>query len=782
MSKHHRHQKESAAGERRPAPGWPPFRQVLFATGGYFLIAAALTFPLVFRMGSSVYGPYDHATTDLFSSIYLYFWWIKQAIVTMHISPFVNPLLAAPFAAKMTFPNFTGLPHLPVSLMFGAVFSRNVAILFNLIVAGTGMFLLVRHLTGRALAAFVAGVIFAFCPNMMVRSYTTFDSTQVQWIPLYTLYVIRFLDRPGWRNAILAGVFLVCFILFSFPYYLVYLPVHTTVLLAVYGAHRWRTGGKPFGAFIRDLAGSAARRHWLQAAGVIGVAFVIFVGYYFTIVGGESTMSLRAKTTEQLEALALVPTDYLMPHPMSTFFAGDVKQIYWDADRPGKDPNSFVAYVGYTALLLAALGMVAGRRRSAAWFFLAGGIVAFWSTLGPSLFGLPTPSGLIHSLYAPFARRILIYKVFVQFSVAGLAGYGLAAILGKIRSSAAAGVVTAVAFVLLLAEYLIVPPALSVDLSDPPELYRRIRDLPAGSVVIEVPQLRNNGLAYQGYLYYQTIHGKPLFNDPYQADTIIPETLRRFYRQMEVPLEAEASCNLAALRALGVTHLTYHWYIGTRTVQFGSFSAPHLASGTVPELRPLYRNDDDPLSGHFAGPYDYVFADLYEITAAPCPVALTFDYHSPFEQIPGVLDTDFLAVTGEQYVVGWVSALLDDTSTWYFPFPGEQGPDRVMRTDGMVTVTSTAVAPVDFTITFEAESPDSGRVVEARWNGREVIGRFTLGPEPHTFEVEPIRLDAGTSGAITFHTDAAPFRYEIAGGALPATAVMRAFRVHVKTD
>ncbi len=48
-------------------------KQILLSTGLYFLITSALTFPLIFRMNSSIYGPYDHITTALFANIHRYF-------------------------------------------------------------------------------------------------------------------------------------------------------------------------------------------------------------------------------------------------------------------------------------------------------------------------------------------------------------------------------------------------------------------------------------------------------------------------------------------------------------------------------------------------------------------------------------------------------------------------------------------------------------------------------------------------------------------------------------
>lgn len=744
-------------------------RSGLIASALYIVIACILTYPLIFRLNGSIYGFYDHVSTDLFASIHYYFWWIREALLVNHASPFFDPGLCAPFGSRVIFTNFTGFLHFPVTAITGALASRNLTILFNLIMSGLGTFFLVRHVTKNAGAAIIAGIIYAFCPNMLVRSYTTFDSTIVQWIPFYLLFLVRFLEDRTWKNAILAGMFLLFNILFAMPYYLVYLPVHTTVLLLSFAA--WHIWGRKegFGPFTAKLCTPEALRNWMKAAAVLAVLIVIFGVYYKAVIGGGQTMSRVQRSTAQLEALALAPTDYLMPHPRSALLKGDIKQSYWDTARPGKDPDSFVAYIGYIALVLAAVGVWKGRG-PVRWFSVAGAVVGVWSTLGPHLLGIPTPSGLIHTLYAPFARRILIYKVFVQLSVATLAGLGAAYIFRKLRSQGAEYTVLGVVSLFMLFEYAIVPPWLTVDLTHTPEVYEHVASLPDGSSLIEVPLKRNNGYLYQGYLFYQTRHSKPLFNEYFGLD-LVPETLRPFYRQMDVPMEAEAYCNLAALRTLGITHLVNHRHIGTKTVVFRAFIAPGLAAGKVDGLRELYRNGNA-LTDDFEGPYDYTFADLYEITAEPSPVALAFDYSTPYEPVPGVLDRD------GPTAIGWASALLDPSPSFSMPIPGENGMIRLLRDSGTVHCTSLVDVSVTFDITFDA-SAETERELSASWNGTDK-GTFTIGPEPLRLTLSGLTMSAGEQGELSIKVSGDRYSYKIDDITLPCSAELRDFRVYEK--
>ena len=695
-----------AEGRIKIKPMKLPVKPDLLAFVGYFLTASALTFPLVLRLNSSVYGFYDHISTDLFANIHFYFWMLKHSIVEMKTSPLVTDLFAAPYGSRMNFVNFTGFIQLPITVIFGHIFSRNFTIMFNLIVSGLGMYYLVKHITKSASAAFIAGIVYAFCPNMMVRAYTTFDSTQVHWIPFYTLFVIRFIEDRSWKNALLSGLFLICNILFAMPYFLLFLPVHTVALLFVYAA--WRIWGenRGFGGLVKDLSSPDALRGWMKITVAFVAVLAVFFAYYQGIVGGNEFSSSIQRTTDDLSQLSLKPTDYLMPHPRSMLLKGNIKDSYWNTMRPGKDPDSFVAYIGYIALALAALGYVTGKKKVYRWLFLGGAAIAFWSTMGPSLFGLPTPSGMIYHLYAPFARRILLYKVFVQMSIAGLAGLGAAYLFERKQFAAfwpKAGLLTGIVFAMIL-EYSLVPPVLSVDLRSTPEIYDHVKELPDDSILFELPHKKYSGNMFQGYVYYQAHHGKRLFN-PILNVTLIPDHVKPFYKNMEVPVEAQSYANLAALRYLGVTHLTYHWMIGTRTVGWPYMVAPGYLDETVAGVRKVFSSDKNPQTDIFDGPYDYTFADLYEITAEPSPVALVFDYHDPYEAVPGLLKGD------GRLEFGWASALLDTTCTFYFPIAERSELVRILRQGGKVTAVNLSDDPIDFSVSFIASSADSGRVL-----------------------------------------------------------------------
>jgi hypothetical protein len=89
-----------------------------------------------------------------------------------------------------------------------AVLGHNVVLWLAFILNGFGMFLLVRHLTGRVAAGIMSGIIFAFC------TYRFMHVSHIQllasfWVPLCFLYLHKFLTERTWRASILFSLFFV---------------------------------------------------------------------------------------------------------------------------------------------------------------------------------------------------------------------------------------------------------------------------------------------------------------------------------------------------------------------------------------------------------------------------------------------------------------------------------------------------------------------------------------------------------------------------------------------
>ncbi len=133
------------------------------------------------------------------------------------------------------------LQALPVFMATGnIVLAYNLLFLSTIVLSGLGMYLFVRELTGRPLAAFVAGIAFAFSPY---RAYQAphLQIITTQWMPLAFYGLRRYAVNGGWRPLIGGAASLVLQML-SCGYYMFFF----TPFAALYGVYelvahgRWR--------------------------------------------------------------------------------------------------------------------------------------------------------------------------------------------------------------------------------------------------------------------------------------------------------------------------------------------------------------------------------------------------------------------------------------------------------------------------------------------------------------------------------------------------------------
>lgn len=98
----------------------------------------------------------------------------------------------------------------------------NIIILFNIVLTGFGMYLLINYLIKNKSIAFIVGFAYTFSPLQMVRGLGHLNFFSVGWIPLFFLFFIKTLEKKKIRNAIFSGIFLFLLSLANW-YYLLYI-------------------------------------------------------------------------------------------------------------------------------------------------------------------------------------------------------------------------------------------------------------------------------------------------------------------------------------------------------------------------------------------------------------------------------------------------------------------------------------------------------------------------------------------------------------------------------
>jgi hypothetical protein len=372
------------------------------------------------------------------------------------------------------------------------VLVHNLLLLLAFVLSGAGLALLVKRLTGSLLAGIVAGIGWVSSPP---RSFEIFQLQLLttQWIPFLFLSLHAAAAAPRVAPAVAATAALLGLQLLSGIYVGAYLvlclvPFVVVRLLTLPPRRRWAFGCHALAAgVLGGLAAAPWFREYLHVRGALGE-------YGGLLENVAYSLSLQ---------------HWILP----SWVLG--------AER-------FPGIVGVTLLVLALIGVVApagpaGRER---WAYAATAVWAAALSLGPYVrygAGPETSSGPAFLGRGPYAvlydllpgldalrvpARMTLLAGFFAWVVAGL---GAARLLASIRRP-----VTRVAVAALLAAAILLesrPRAPAVEIlavgEDVPPVYRWLRDQGAAGAVVELPM---NVLADPQYLYYSTVHWRPIVN------------------------------------------------------------------------------------------------------------------------------------------------------------------------------------------------------------------------------------------------------------------------------
>lgn len=160
-----------------------------------------------------------------------------------------------PYARTLTYSeHLLGVAVLtaPIRWIFdNPVTTYNVAFLVSYVLAGSGMYLLARRLTGSRMAAIVAGMAFAFCP-FRISHVSHLQLLLYGWMPIGLWALHRYFACRS-RRAL--GGFLVSFVLLAWSsgYYLYFFAIPVSIV-AIYEIVRHR---ERWQRSVTDLAATA---------------------------------------------------------------------------------------------------------------------------------------------------------------------------------------------------------------------------------------------------------------------------------------------------------------------------------------------------------------------------------------------------------------------------------------------------------------------------------------------------------------------------------------------
>ncbi len=643
----------------------------------YILLTLLLTFPWMLHFGDAFPGTATWAFDE--STFVWNIWRFKHNLLDLQMSPLYTTDIFFPPGIDLVLYTYNfqnALLGLPLLLGLNLTLASNFTILLAYVLSGYGTYLLIRYLlprragntpTGHA-AAFIGGAVYAFLASRAIfAALGHYDIVSTEFIPFFTLFFIKTVREPGWKNPVLAGIFAALSLLAEMIFGVFLLFLGIVILLFEFGrlpavSRQRSAGSRQWAAVLRlVLLAATAAIFWSP---VMLPILKAFLAGGFDLTGWGESLKLSADLVGWFTPTAL--------HPLwGSDWVARLRQVQ-EGTAPFSDVNT--VFLGFGVLALAVIGAVSHWRRAKLW--VTGAVMFAIFTLGPVLqirgkflfpfdnlfreqgiaqdVTFPLPFALLHWLPIIRANRVPArFSVVLGLSLAVLVGFGAFKILQifnakcKIQNAKLTNrqspitnhqspiilfTATAILLAFVLFDQISVP--LPLTSAKVPSVYAQIGAEAGDFSLMQLPLGWRNSFGVYGaertqIQYYQTVHQKPMLGGnisrapAFKFDYYRNIPLFRAIAQTELPTAdpavdpdtlAKAARQASELMTLyNVRYLVIHDPIPGRKPYEDTFTATRQLAF---DLLPL---DPDPT---FAG--DGVAA--YRVNQSPIPNPLRLEF------------------------------------------------------------------------------------------------------------------------------------------------------------
>ena len=197
----------------------------------YLALTLLFTYPLAWHLGTHHVG---EAGGD--AKVYLWnYWWVKKALFELSTTPFETNLIFHPIGIGLSLHTLAaaqGVVFAPLSEVVGTTAAANLVLVLTFLASALATYALARKIGANVGGAFLAGLVYAFCPYRLARLSGHYDLLGTEWIPLYVLLLVILIERSRASAGltILAGIVAaVCG--YTALSYLVFLALVTLIVL-----------------------------------------------------------------------------------------------------------------------------------------------------------------------------------------------------------------------------------------------------------------------------------------------------------------------------------------------------------------------------------------------------------------------------------------------------------------------------------------------------------------------------------------------------------------------
>lgn len=487
------------------------WRYHLLALCCYVILALIVTYPMPLHLNEQIIAN-EPGRVDGYLGIWN-IWWTARAITTGQ-SPFFTPLLFYPQGLDLFWQTLSvtqGLLALPITLIWGPLPAYNILILLSFILSGYFTFLFILYVCRPCdtwpaiLAAIVGGAVYAYSPFHLQKVLDAqLEVASIQWVPLWALTIVRFLEQPSWKQGILCGVALLWVGLGTWYYGL--FSLITTGLMIVLWSLTWQPRSsqpeQPQQQPFAWLMPSIKAKVFIWGLAPIGVWFLVMLPRLISMLQTGDKLLGDARGEKQAYADII---GFFLPNPNHPWWR-DIIIPYYNQLHP--DAIIWNVALGLVGTAVGIYGASIAWRTH--WRWLVIGIFAAAMSLGAQMFvwgwdtGLPGPYALIRDL--PGVRtshRPNHFVIITLLVVALFAAIGTRIILARLHRMAPVGAMVLLAGIIGIDGW-----------AGPMPLFQR----PISPAYLAMPQpdgallpipLHLN-IANSEHLWYQTYHHWPI--------------------------------------------------------------------------------------------------------------------------------------------------------------------------------------------------------------------------------------------------------------------------------
>ena len=501
-------------------------RELLTVAGAFSLLTLIFTYPLSTRAASVMLDDQPDFHLFIWNLAWLAHIWATDPLSTFDANIFypLNTTLA--FSENLIGSGFIAAPV--IWLTGNHVLATNLVSLMSVFLCGLGAYVLGRALGMGPPAAFVCGIVFAFCPPRFFRLGQT-HLTTVQWIPFALAYMHGYFSAGRPRDVRVAAAFFTLQALTS-GHGAVYLA------LSIAGLFVYRVAAGDAIAPVRRL-----RDLGLTGALLLVPAVLLFLPYHLV----RQEMGLRRVfETTPFPAISFLASPSTVHQAILSQFV-PLSHVA-DTAHAYLFPGYLPPVLALMALVLAGRRIVSHRAADHTLFYALLAILTIWLSIGP-------PFGLWRFVYwlpgLNFIRVPSRFMILTVLTLAVLAGIAVERLQKRVRV-APLTLASALGLVMLV-EFSTIPIKVTPFTTRPSAAERWLADQPKPFVVAEVPVFgvardQSTYMLHSVNHWQKTVHG---------YSGIEPPDHMRLYTTMRRFPDAES---LAAMRSFGVTHVVLH--------------------------------------------------------------------------------------------------------------------------------------------------------------------------------------------------------------------------------